>query len=156
MNSNRSKKGNRIMRVVLWLVIPVMFLMPMGCNRGGVKLAEVRGKVTANGQPLPNARVIFTPISGGRPSLGTTDSEGRYRMQYAEGVWGSLLGKHAISVSTAVEPDSDSSDPEKQAGHLETIAPEYNVATTLEANVTSESSGDYEIAVETLKTAGTQ
>jgi len=139
------------MRAVMWLVISVMFLIPMGCNRGEVKLTEVRGKVTANGQPISSAIVVFRPISGGRPSLGTTDSAGRYRMKYAEGVWGTLAGRHAISVSTAVEPDSDSSDPEKQAGRPETIASEYNVATTLEVDVTPGASGEYEIAVETQK-----
>lgn len=146
-----SEAGNKKSGVVLSATCVVLLLVLTGCNREGVKLTEVRGKVTADGQPILNASVVFRPISGGRPSLGTTDSAGRYRMKYAEGVWGTLVGRHAISVSTAVEPDSDSSDPEKQAGRPETIAPEYNVATALEVDVTPGASGEYEIAVETQK-----
>lgn len=106
-----------------------------GCGRGNVSLSEVTGTVRMNGKPVTDASVVFRPLDKGRPSLGVTDGEGKYRLKYAEGKWGALAGKHKISVSTLVEPDSDSSDPVKQAGKPERIPTDYNTYTSLEAEV---------------------
>lgn len=108
----------------------VMFTV-VGCGGGdGVDLVPVEGTVTLDGQPLPDAWVTFSPELG-RPSSGKTDSEGRYRLQYTPDARGAVPGKHHVTISTFVEPDSDSSDSEKQAGKPERIPEKFNKKTTL-------------------------
>src|SRR5262245_23096784 len=47
-----------------------------GC---GPSVSAVSGVVTLDGNPLPNARVILTPVGGsGRPAHATTDEAGKF------------------------------------------------------------------------------
>src|SRR3954452_10453917 len=48
-----------------------------GCNSRG-DLAAVRGKITLDSQPLPDAFVVFSPVSHGTTSYGKTDAGGNY------------------------------------------------------------------------------
>jgi len=61
-------------------------------------LFPVSGSVTMDGQPLDGARVSFVP-NGARPSSGTTDSSGRYELQYTGEYAGAVAGKHRVSIS---------------------------------------------------------
>ncbi len=122
----------RVRRVGWRALVVLLLLLPWGCNRGSeVKLVQVTGTVLFDGQPLPDARVVFQPTAGGRPSLGTTGADGSYTLRYMEGAEGAITGPHKVLISTFIEPDTDSSDPVKQAGRPERIPAEYNTQSTL-------------------------
>ena len=55
----------------------VIALSLTGCGSDGPERGVVTGKVTLNGDPLPNADVEFQPEEGS-PSYGMTDEKGRY------------------------------------------------------------------------------
>lgn len=68
-------------------------------------LIRVTGKITLDGQPLPAATVMFSPMFEGpgantkvAGSVGVTDKEGRYDLQYVAGVHGAVKGKHMVQV----------------------------------------------------------
>ena len=72
-----------------------------GCGGGG-NFGEVEGTVTLDGNPLPNALIGFYP-EGGRASVGSTDSEGHYVLQYTGKQKGASVGSHKVTISTAIE-----------------------------------------------------
>jgi hypothetical protein len=57
--------------------------------------------VTLDGQPVPNARVVFTPKGPGRPSQTKTDDQGNYTLKFNASAEGALVGSHSVTVSTA-------------------------------------------------------
>ncbi|MBX3441415.1 MAG: hypothetical protein KF774_03340 [Planctomyces sp.] len=103
-----------------------------GCGGSDVVLTRVEGMVTLDGEPLSDAEVVYRPKGRGRPSFGRTDEGGHYTLSYLEGQEGALAGAHTVTISTLIEPDSDSDDPVKQQGRPERVPAQYNVKTTLE------------------------
>jgi hypothetical protein len=60
-------------------------------------LAEVEGTITANGKPLDNIQVEFWPEVSGPRSIGTTDTQGRFKMMTDDGKkLGAAVGSHRI------------------------------------------------------------
>ncbi|WP_347244323.1 carboxypeptidase-like regulatory domain-containing protein [Thermogutta sp.] len=105
-----------------------------GCGRGGPALGQVEGTVTLDGVPLPGARVIFSPVDGGRSSMAVTDGSGHYELEFAAGSKGAVVGKHKVTISTFEAGEKDDS------GQLVGFVPErvpakYNTNTTLEVEV---------------------
>ena len=83
----------------VWLACTVM-----GCSESDrPTLGMVVGTVTLDGQPLPQACVLFTPAGPGRTSQGTTDTAGRYSLLYLRDIAGANLGEHAVRITTASE-----------------------------------------------------
>ncbi|QDT14423.1 carboxypeptidase-like regulatory domain-containing protein [Alienimonas californiensis] len=80
------------------------------------ELGEVSGTVTDGGAPVVNASVEFHPQEG-RPSVGTTDAEGRYSLQYTVDAAGAKVGTHTVRISPYNEPPPppDSADAGKPA-----------------------------------------
>ena len=107
-------------------------LLLAGCGGGGdqPELGEVEGTVTLGGTPLAGATVMFQPDTG-RPSIGITDSEGHYTLNYKEDVPGAVVGKHTVSITTYQEGDPGAVDPAQQKSRKEEVPAEYNVKTTL-------------------------
>ncbi|MCS7238567.1 MAG: carboxypeptidase-like regulatory domain-containing protein [Thermoguttaceae bacterium] len=107
------------MRWILpWLI--VLMLVFAGCGSGGVQLGQVRGRVTMDGQPLPNVIVTFTPVGGGMASTGTTNAEGYYELVCPQGK-GAVVGQHKVSVRSqqgagGQAPEVRSDDPAYQYG----------------------------------------
>ena len=62
--------------------------------------------VTLDGKPLANAMVQFSPDGQGRPSAGTTSSDGSYTLQYTADHSGAKIGEHTVTVSV-VGADED-------------------------------------------------
>jgi|tagenome__1003787_1003787.scaffolds.fasta_scaffold20371603_1 hypothetical protein len=75
-----------------------------GCGQSGPQVAPVKGRVTLDGQPLPNVAVQFQPDEGKRPSGGGTDENGEYQLYYKRGVIGAQLGPHVVQILAPVEP----------------------------------------------------
>lgn len=107
----------------------------MSSMMGGPKLpplARVTGKVTLDGKPLSAATVMFQPILEGPKantkqggSVGITDKEGHFDMQYVEGVHGAVLGKHSVQIRATNDVG------------LEIVPPKYNHNSQLTYEVSS-------------------
>lgn len=80
-----------------------------GCGGSGPEVAPVSGRVTLDGAPLAGARIRFQPeASGGSPSHGTADADGRYVLGYKRGQPGALIGWHAIQIEPSRHGDPES------------------------------------------------
>jgi hypothetical protein len=130
------------MRQTSWLLaVP---LLVAGCSGDDFKLAPVSGRVTKNGHPLPNVRVVFQPMDGENPgpgSVGTTDTDGRYTLVVSSQQHtgdGAVVGRHRVAIGTILpgegEKPTDASvgsvDGAPLAGR-ELIPPQYNQNSTL-------------------------
>jgi hypothetical protein len=134
------------MRRISWLVaIPVL---AVGCSGQDFKVVPVSGRITKNGEPLANVRVVFQPMEGENPgpgSAGTTDADGRYTLIISSQQFsgkGAVVGKHRVTIGTILpgegskptDPSVGSPDGEPLAGK-ELIPPEYNQDSTLTFDV---------------------
>lgn len=112
-----------------WLLaLPLL----VGCS-SGQEIASVEGTVTMDGQPLPNAAVIFVP-EGGRPAAARTDDQGHYELNFSGGRKGAIPGKNRVRITTATGPSEDDAG-NPVPGAAEIIPVEYNQQTTLEVEV---------------------
>jgi len=90
------------------LTAAVLFAATVGCGGDGLRRVDVKGKVTAQGNPVPNATVLFLPADGtqGEGGIGTTDQEGRFTLTGSRrGDSGVVPGKYRVRVSRFVNPD---------------------------------------------------
>jgi hypothetical protein len=105
-----------------WLAVALTLGALVGCG-GRTDLAGVTGTVTLDGQPLPDALVIFTPLTGGRPAAGRTDAQGKYELVFDRESQGAMLGEHLVTITTGetltLEDGSQKTTPEK-------VPAEYN------------------------------
>lgn len=90
--------------VALSLILLFLFFgMETGCKKSVLKTEAVSGVVTYNGEPLANAQVNFSPVSGseGTPSYGKTNEKGEYKLQALLGNpdAGTTPGKYQVSIS---------------------------------------------------------
>lgn len=101
---------------------------------GPENVSGVSGKVTLDGQPLPDAMVTFSPNKPeGSAAIGKTDSGGQYKLSYPGGFSGAHLGENRVIISTYVAGDPDA-DPPRPAVP-EKVPAQYNTNTTLKADV---------------------
>lgn len=83
----------------------------VGCGGGGPHLVAVSGKVTVDGRPVPKAIVTFNPTgAGGSNSLGKTDNEGNYRLEFSQDKKGALVGDYVVEIVTKKISKSDLPD----------------------------------------------
>ena len=68
--------------------------------------APVTGTVTYNGDPVPNAHVMFYPEDGEKPAVGTTDESGKYTLTTFNEGDGAIPGTHTVTV-TAYDNSSE-------------------------------------------------
>ena len=106
-------------------------LFVLGC--GGQNLGDVSGKVTLGGQPLAGATVIFQPEDGSRPSMGVTNEDGEYELQYDRKTTGAVIGKHRVSITTGQEGN----DGDESTAVAEKVPAKYNVKSELVKEVES-------------------
>jgi len=90
---------NISMKAATHCAIAILLTLVSGCFSGtDVSVGKVSGVVTKDGQPLPDATVTFFP-TGGRPSIGMTDDQGRYELIFTESVKGAMVGTHKVNIS---------------------------------------------------------
>ncbi|MCU0962068.1 MAG: carboxypeptidase-like regulatory domain-containing protein [Pirellulaceae bacterium] len=106
-----------------------------GCGGGRSDLGQIEGAVLLDGQPLPDATVVFQPDAGGPASFGRTDAEGRYTMLYDHGTRGAVIGMHTVKITTFQERDPDADPP--LAAALERLPARYHSASVLREEVRS-------------------
>jgi hypothetical protein len=95
--------GNRTKRAAFVLPALAAVLSVAGCGPGE-KLVEVKGKVTAGGEPLANCVVTYIPEDPAakdkaRP-ISMTNEKGEYAL-VTNGKPGAPLGKYTVVVSTS-------------------------------------------------------
>lgn len=86
---------NRLAAICLFAFTMLVFA---GCGSGGLPQADVSGKVTFRGNPIPNVLVSFTPERGPGAS-GKTDAEGNYSLSTSKPGDGAVIGQHTVTVS---------------------------------------------------------
>jgi hypothetical protein len=99
MNSTAIGKLRRSMLCFLVFVLA-------GCSQSGPETAPVKGRVTLDGRPLPNAVVQFQPDENKRPAFGGTDENGEYQLYYKKGVVGARVGKHIVRITAPSGPNT--------------------------------------------------
>jgi hypothetical protein len=104
-----------------------------GCGESGPEIASVEGKVTLDGQPLPDAAVVFIPENG-RPAGARTDEQGNYVLNFTEGREGAIPGKNRVQISTARDP-GETADGQPRPAVPEKIPLIYNANSELEFTV---------------------
>lgn len=114
----------------LCLLLFAAIIFTAGCF-GDSNLADVRGTVTIDGKPVPDAFITFTPTSKGATSFGKTDSDGSYRMRFTDIETGVYIGTNTVCIRTG-DVKSDNSGSTK-----EIIPVVYNDKTSLVAEVNS-------------------
>lgn len=136
----------------------------LGCGAGGPATAPVTGKVTMDGDPVPNALVTFVAKDKGSAATGMTDASGQYSLSTA-GKEGAILGSYTVKVTStqapaasATEVRSDSAEYANMAtgdyaaqseaqSVKEAIPAKYNSKSELTCEVTS-GSNTFDIAME--------
>jgi hypothetical protein len=69
----------------------------IGCGENKPKVAPVHGRVTLDGQALPNASIVFHG-AGNSPSGGKTDKDGNYELIYRRGIMGAAIGTNQVTI----------------------------------------------------------
>ena len=111
-------------------------LVLSGCGQtSGPDLATVTGTVTLDGKPVPNARVEFSP-SEGRPSVGTTNAEGVYELQFSVDKSGAMVGSHHVKITTERGATGGEGGEPLVPGSKELLPSTYNTKSHLTAEVT--------------------
>ena len=92
----------------LTALLGILFMT--GC---GGKFPKVTGKITHGGKPVPNLKVIFTPIGGvdnpipGPYSTGVTDASGSYSLRTRRKDIGAVAGPHRVGFEWADNAGDD-------------------------------------------------
>lgn len=110
-------------------LLGLLVVLVTGCSSGD--FGTVTGKVTADGEPLPNALITFFPQPDGRSSAGRTDENGEYELVFSRAQKGAMVGEHVVRISTANEGGDYGTNAAK-----ESIPAKYNVASELVEEVT--------------------
>ncbi len=107
-----------------------------------VDLVSASGKVTLDGQPLPDATVIFKDPADETYSYGLTDASGNFKLQFDSEMAGVKAGKKVVSISTARtvpglnnSPGEEGGDPDAKPKRSEKVPERYNKKTELTADV---------------------
>ena len=133
-----SRSGRRPGRRRLALALACTGFL-LGCGGSGdFELAPVSGVVTLDGNPVPQADVVFQPIGDkdhpipGPSSNGKADAAGRFELRTIKDEAGAVVGNHRVLISSprpAQDPSNDSGL--TQPPFKDPIPAQYNTATTL-------------------------
>jgi hypothetical protein len=80
-----------------WLPVALVVAFTSSCDKSGPSIARVSGTVTHGGRPVSRIEVNFDPENG-RPSVGRTDADGNYVLDYDRDRKGALIGVHRVWV----------------------------------------------------------
>ncbi|MBL4886236.1 MAG: hypothetical protein JKY95_17105 [Planctomycetaceae bacterium] len=99
-------------------------LFSIGCGGGSSDqpdLGSVTGAIALDGKPLGGVIVVFSPEEG-RQSVGITDADGKYELQYTGDSRGAKIGKHSVGFMASDDEDvkASASIPAKYAAGTET------------------------------------
>lgn len=108
----------------------------LGCNVGSQREA-VQGVVNLNGKPLPSGYISFRPVeSTGGPTAGCEIREGVYRINADSGVFPGTFRVEITASRPGGEVVLDEITGKKMPAYKQYLPPQYNVKSTLSADVT--------------------
>ena len=108
----------------LLLSLCMLLLLSVGCG-GDSNVGQVEGVVRFDGEPVTRAMVSFYPADA-RASVGFTDQEGHYELQYIKNTKGAVIGEHTVTISTKIDREDDPPTSEFGGkGREETMPPKY-------------------------------
>lgn len=150
--NNKRHAGGKLTRMSLLAMAAACF----GCGEPGPNIVPVRGVVLADGRPVPDAAVLFVPVSGGRPAEAVTDENGAFELTTLERGDGALVGEHRVAVvagevreSTVDGAGAEVSRTPTSAGRPRTEFAKYaNAATSGLRQVVSPGIGAIELVLE--------
>ena len=119
-----------VMRHCIVALVVFFLCVSVGCDSGGPNVAPVEGIVTMDGVPIADKEVVFSPETG-RASMGTTDEDGWYELDYSTQRKGALIGRHTVTVTTT-NPNPYGPPP---PDWVETVPDKYHTQTELTAEV---------------------
>lgn len=138
----------------------------VGCSKSSVKLAPVKGRVTAGSEPFAEGLVRFIPKPGSNLNSreATTDSDGNYRIVFFPGQPGLQPGDYTVMFSLYKMPDGSAPPDQTQEqdpkhptalGAVQYVAPEFELGKASECAVTvSEEGGTFNFDLPELKPQG--
>jgi hypothetical protein len=82
-----------------WLRFASILLLAAwtGCGASKPNVAPVHGRVTLDGQALPNASIVFHGADNST-SGGKTDKDGNYELIYKRGIMGAAIGTNHVTI----------------------------------------------------------
>jgi hypothetical protein len=106
--ADRSKYKKQVMKRTS-VMISLALIIWTGCNSNWstpTGTAKVQGKVTLDGSPIHQAKIIFVPNTLRNPAgklmplaFGLTDEEGKFEMKYSDGVDQLMSGTYTVVIS---------------------------------------------------------
>ena len=124
------------MRTLRFLGPVVIVFFMIGCSGDGLKRVKVKGKVTAKGQPVDHATVVFVPAgtTKGLGGLGGSDDQGNFSVSGAtdarKTVEGLVPGDYTVRVTRMVTHDGKPLPPDApeadNPGCKETVPLKYS------------------------------
>jgi hypothetical protein len=129
------------MKTFYFWIATLLAAFAVGCSDGKpYEIVEVEGQVLLDGQPTPNARVVFRPVAApnqkevGPDAYATTDAEGRFSLTTVFDEEGAAVGRNLVSITT-LQVQENPADPDnaraRQMITPEKIPPRYNANTEL-------------------------
>jgi len=125
------------------LGLGLLVVAVMGCSKQPYGIAQVAGKVTLDGKPLPKASVTFVPMAStenqnpGPTAQAMTDVEGKYKLSVDAATPGAVVGKCRIYITTILSDpatdDRDAGGPVKRV--RDKVPANYNQKTELTFDV---------------------
>lgn len=123
-----------------WNLALVAFVLVAGCGEKTGTIS-ITGKVTYKDKPVVNARVLLSPVKGGRPADGMTNADGTVRFGTYQAGDGVLPGEYRVTVAANGEDVSKPPSTEITDGSAyEPINPD-STKSTIPAKYLSPTSG---------------
>lgn len=99
------------------IVVVALIVCITGCSGSTDQpdVADVRGVVTLDGQPVAGVNILFQPESG-RAAVGLTNDKGEYELQYLDGVRGCKLGTNTVGFDWPPDSPNMIAIPAKHTG----------------------------------------
>lgn len=118
-----STNASALMLAMACALAPVL----SGCTQGKFPVAEAKGKVVCNGQPVTSGSVTFSPVGDaearevGKPATATVGADGTFILSTDDRFDGAVIGKHTVQY-VASEGDEEEEGPVVAEGSPEEAA----------------------------------
>jgi hypothetical protein len=103
-------------RTPCW-ALALAVVLAAGCGGGGREgVVPVSGRVTYDGKPVPEGRILFYPVDGRRMAIGSIDERGHYALTTFDDRDGAYPGKHIVVIDAAREVGSSPKSVAEEVG----------------------------------------
>lgn len=92
-----------LLMIAAGLILAIVILMYLLAPTDFV-FAEVRGRITYKGQPLPEGTVMFVAQTSGLAAAGTIQPDGSYVLISRSNQDGATVGRHRVAIVAPYQP----------------------------------------------------